>query len=254
MLRSFFEKKYFLRWLKPELYLIRDGTYPVLSNFFPPLYYLPFHYRALCIRAIMRVDNSTDEFMEQAFRKPKRGSLKDAFLSARCWLLMVKLLLGTQPTGATGQHCLRAEIDCLENAVALNPEIISGRYGIRPFRRAICAAASPCWTKSPELLQVKIQNFRGPEDYPRLRGVELVVLNTMECIEMMRNFHHRFAGGVEQRYRGRVRRYKRLYSQAKGFLMRTGQSRSPTILLRITEKRRFIQEHSSRRSLQVLSS
>jgi cytosine deaminase len=83
---------------------------------------------------------------------------------------------------------LHAEMDCLENA---------GRLKASDYCRAILySTLSPCDMCSGTALLYKIpkvvigenQTFRGPEDYVRSRGVELVVVNDPECIRLMREF------------------------------------------------------------------
>ncbi len=83
---------------------------------------------------------------------------------------------------------LHAEMDAIENA---------GRLKLDDYRRAVLySTLSPCDMCSGAVLLYKIpkivigenQTFRGPEDYLRSRGVELVILNDPECIRMMRDF------------------------------------------------------------------
>jgi cytosine/creatinine deaminase len=83
---------------------------------------------------------------------------------------------------------LHAEMDALENA---------GRLPAETYRRAVLySTLSPCDMCSGAALLYKIpkvvigenQTFRGPEDYVRSCGVELVVLNDPDCIRMMRDF------------------------------------------------------------------
>lgn len=83
---------------------------------------------------------------------------------------------------------LHAEMDCLEHA---------GRLPARDYQRAVLySTLSPCDMCSGSVLLYKIprvvigehQTFRGPEDYLRSRGVELVILDDEECIRLMRTF------------------------------------------------------------------
>ena len=87
-----------------------------------------------------------------------------------------------------GSAVLHAEMDCLENA---------GRLTAADYRRAtIYSTLSPCDMCSGAVLLYGIprvvigenQTFRGPEDYVRSRGVELVILQNDECVEIMRQF------------------------------------------------------------------
>jgi len=87
-----------------------------------------------------------------------------------------------------GSAILHAEMDCFENA---------GRLKARDYSRAtLYSTLSPCDMCSGTALLYKIprivigenKTFRGPEEYLRSRGVELIVLNDAECIRMMREF------------------------------------------------------------------
>lgn len=83
---------------------------------------------------------------------------------------------------------LHAEMDCLENA---------GRLTAREYSRAtLYSTLSPCDMCSGTALLYKIpkivigenRTFRGPEDYVRSRGVELVIVDHPECISLMQEF------------------------------------------------------------------
>ncbi len=83
---------------------------------------------------------------------------------------------------------LHAEIDCLENA---------GRLPARTLRRAtLYTTLSPCHMCSGAILLYEIPrvvvgenvNFKGPEQYLRDSGVDVVVVNDPDCIRMMKRF------------------------------------------------------------------
>jgi cytosine deaminase len=87
-----------------------------------------------------------------------------------------------------GSAILHAEMDALENA---------GRLTASDYARAtLYSTLSPCDMCSGTALLYRIpkivigenQTFRGPEDYVRSRGVELVILHDAECIRLMREF------------------------------------------------------------------
>jgi len=87
-----------------------------------------------------------------------------------------------------GSAVLHAEMDCLENA---------GRLRAADYQRAVLySTLSPCDMCSGAILLYKIprviigehETFRGPEEYLRSRGVELVILNNEECIRLMNDF------------------------------------------------------------------
>ena len=83
---------------------------------------------------------------------------------------------------------LHAEMDCLENA---------GRLNASAYRRAtLYTTLSPCDMCSgavllygiPKVVIGENRTFRGPEEYLRSRGVELVVVDNEECRQLMEHF------------------------------------------------------------------
>ena len=83
---------------------------------------------------------------------------------------------------------LHAEMDCLETA---------GRLPASDYRRAVLySTLSPCDMCSgaillygiPKVVIGESQTFQGPEDYLRSRGVELEVVDSKECRQLMRDF------------------------------------------------------------------
>jgi cytosine/creatinine deaminase len=87
-----------------------------------------------------------------------------------------------------GSVVLHAEMDCLEHC---------GRLKAADYARAtLYSTLSPCDMCSGAALLYKIprivigenRSFRGPEDYVRSRGVELVILDDARCVALMRDF------------------------------------------------------------------
>jgi len=87
-----------------------------------------------------------------------------------------------------GSTVLHAEMDCLENA---------GRLKASAYRNAtLYSTLSPCDMCSGAILLYGIprvvvgenETFQGPEDYLRERGVVVDVVNSGDCIRMMRDF------------------------------------------------------------------
>jgi cytosine/creatinine deaminase len=85
---------------------------------------------------------------------------------------------------------LHAEIDCLRNA---------GRRKAEEYRRMILySTLSPCDMCSGAVLLYKIptvvvgenDNFKGPEEYLRSRGIDVRVLGDATCVELMAKFIH----------------------------------------------------------------
>ena len=87
-----------------------------------------------------------------------------------------------------GSPIHHAEMDCLENA---------GRLRADEYRRCtIYSTLSPCDMCSGAILLYEIPrvvigenvSFRGPEDYTRSRGIELVVIDDPRCRALMERF------------------------------------------------------------------
>lgn len=87
-----------------------------------------------------------------------------------------------------GSAVLHAEIDCLENA---------GRLTAADYSRAtLYSTLSPCDMCSGAVLLYKIpklvigenSTFRGPENYVKSQGVEVVVVDNPECRHLMETF------------------------------------------------------------------
>ena len=88
----------------------------------------------------------------------------------------------------SGSAVLHAEMDCLENA---------GRLTASDYERSVIySTLSPCDMCSGAILLYKIptvvigenQTFQGPEQHLQDRGVELQIMNNIECIRMMEDF------------------------------------------------------------------
>ena len=93
-------------------------------------------------------------------------------------------------------------MDCLENA---------GRLRASDYRRAtLYSTLSPCDMCSGTVLLYGIprvvigenRTFRGPEDYLRSRGVDILVVDDPECRLLNGGLHRRAARAVERGHRG----------------------------------------------------
>ena len=87
-----------------------------------------------------------------------------------------------------GSSVLHAEMDCLENAGRLT----AADYG----RSVLYSTLSPCDMCSgavllygiPKVVVGENRTFQGPEDYLRSRGVTLDIVDSDECVRLMREF------------------------------------------------------------------
>jgi creatinine deaminase len=130
-----------------------------------------------------------DPFLQAAIEEAKRGRA-DGGLPIGSVLVIDGGIAGRGHNQRIqkGSAVLHAEMDCLENAGRLKPA---------DYRRAtLYSTLSPCDMCSGAILLYKIplviagenQNFRGPEDYLRSRGVDVKVVNSPSCVLMMKQF------------------------------------------------------------------
>jgi cytosine deaminase len=132
---------------------------------------------------------SIEKFMRAAITEARQGFAEGGIPIGSVLVIDNKIVgRGHNRRIQEGSAVLHAEIDCLEHA---------GRLSFRDYRRAVLfSTLSPCDMCSGAILLYKIprvvigehQTFRGPEDYLRSRGVELIILDNEECIQMMKDF------------------------------------------------------------------
>ena len=130
-----------------------------------------------------------DEFMQAALEEAKKG-LEEGGLPIGSVLVIDGKIAGRGHNRRVqkGSAILHAEMDCLENA---------GRLKAKDYQRAVLySTLSPCdmcsgtalLYKIPKIIIGENKTFQGPEDYTRSRGVELVILDDPECIQLMEDF------------------------------------------------------------------
>src|SRR5437660_2329660 len=127
-----------------------------------------------------------DSFLEAAIDEAKQGRAEGGIPIGSVLVIDGRIVgRGHNRRVQKGSAILHAEMDCLENA---------GRLRAADYRRAVLySTLSPCDMCSGTALLYKIpkivigenQTFRGPEDYVRSRGVELVILQNEVCIQLM---------------------------------------------------------------------
>jgi len=137
----------------------------------------------------MTAAHTSDPFMEAAIDEARAG-LREGGIPIGSVLVIDGRIVGRGHNRRVqkGSATLHAEMDCLENA---------GRLSAADYARSVLySTLSPCDMCSGAVLLYKIPKvvigenvtFMGPEDYVRLRGVELEVRNDEECIGLMREF------------------------------------------------------------------
>jgi len=130
-----------------------------------------------------------DIFMQAAIDEAKTGLREGGIPIGSVLVINGKIVgKGHNRRVQKGSAILHAETDCIENA---------GRLTAKDYQKAtLYSTLSPCDMCSGTALLYKIprfvigenQTFRGPEAYLRSRGVELIILNNPECIQLMENF------------------------------------------------------------------
>jgi cytosine deaminase len=130
-----------------------------------------------------------DRFLEEAIKEAEIG-LAEGGIPIGSVLVIDSEIVGRGHNRRIqrGSAVLHAEMDCLENAGRLLPA---------DYRRStLYSTLSPCDMCSGASLLYRIPRivigenitFRGPEDYLRSRGTQLVIANDARCIELMKRF------------------------------------------------------------------
>lgn len=130
-----------------------------------------------------------DEFMNAAIAEAKKGLAENGIPIGSVLVIDGKIIgRGHNQRVQQGSVVLHAEMDCLENA---------GRLRAEDYKRAtLYTTLSPCAMCSgaillygiPEVVIGENNTFRGPEDYLRSNGVNLVLVDSQECKELMAQF------------------------------------------------------------------
>ena len=130
-----------------------------------------------------------DKFLEAAIEEAEKGLAAGGIPIGSVLVLDGKIVgRGHNQRVQKGSATLHAEMDCLEN---------SGRISAADYRRAtLYSTLSPCDMCSgaallygiPKIIVGENRTFRGPEDYVKSRGVELVIVDNEKCVQLMETF------------------------------------------------------------------
>ena len=130
-----------------------------------------------------------DRFLEAAIEEARLGEREGGIPIGSVLVVGGRIVgRGHNRRVQRGSAVLHAEMDCLENA---------GRLRASDYAQStLYSTLSPCDMCSgcvllygiPRVVVGENTTFRGPEEYLRSRGVELVLANDQTCIEMMRAF------------------------------------------------------------------
>jgi cytosine deaminase len=149
----------------------------------------PWQVKGAVVNFLSKGDDSMDKFMQAAIEEARSGLAEGGIPIGSVLVIDGKIVgRGHNRRVQQGSAILHAEMDCLENAGRLKP---------KDYQRAVLySTLSPCDMCSGTVLLYKIpgivigenRTFRGPEEYLRSRGVELVILDNEECINLMHDF------------------------------------------------------------------
>ncbi len=130
-----------------------------------------------------------DEFLQAALEEAAKGVAEGGIPIGAVLVLDGRIIgRGHNRRVQRGSAVLHAEMDCLEDA---------GRLRAADYRRAVLyTTLSPCDMCSGAVLLYGIprvvigenRTFQGPEEYLRSRGVELVLADSRECIDLLAGF------------------------------------------------------------------
>ncbi len=130
-----------------------------------------------------------DVFLQAAIEEAKKGLAEGGIPIGSVLVIDGKIVgRGHNRRVQNGSAVLHAEMDCLENA---------GRLKVTDYQKAaLYSTLSPCDMCSgaallygiPRIVLGENRTFKGPEDYVRSRGVEVVNLDDDECYRLMHDF------------------------------------------------------------------
>ena len=130
-----------------------------------------------------------DEFLEAAIEEARLGRGAGGVPIGSVLVIDDRILgRGHNQRMQKGSSVLHAEMDCLENA---------GRLSASDYRRSVLySTLSPCDMCSGAILLYRIprvvvgenRTFQGPEEYLRSRGVDLEIVDSTECYQLMQDF------------------------------------------------------------------
>ena len=130
-----------------------------------------------------------DEFLRVAIEEAKKG-FSEGGIPIGSVLVCEGEIIGQGHNQRVQKQSaiLHAEMDCLENA---------GRLTASDYRKSILySTLSPCDMCSgtvllygiPKVVIGENKTFKGPEEYLKSRGVELIIIDSDECKHLMDEF------------------------------------------------------------------
>ena len=130
-----------------------------------------------------------DEFLRIAVEEARKGLAEGGIPIGSVFTIGGRIIgRGHNRRVQKGSVVLHAEMDCLENA---------GRLKASDYKRSVLySTLSPCDMCSgtvllygiPKVVIGENQTFKGPEEYLKARGVELIIADSQECKDLMEKF------------------------------------------------------------------
>ncbi len=130
-----------------------------------------------------------DKYLEAAIEEARKGLAAGGIPIGSVLVIDGKIVgRGHNQRVQKGSAILHAEMDCLENA---------GRLKASDYKRAVLySTLSPCDMCSgtvllygiPKVVIGENRTFRGPEEYLKSRGIELEIVDSRECRQLMEEF------------------------------------------------------------------
>ncbi len=130
-----------------------------------------------------------DKFMRAAIDEARKGLSEGGIPIGSVLVIDDKIVgHGHNQRVQSRSAILHAEMACIENA---------GRLRASEYKRAVLySTLSPCdmcagtalLYKIPKIVVGEKRTFQGSENYLRSRGVEFVILDDQECIDIMAKF------------------------------------------------------------------
>ncbi len=131
----------------------------------------------------------SDSFLDAAIEEARQGRAEGGIPIGSVLVMGGEIIArGYNRRVQSGSAIRHAEMDCLENA---------GRLTASDYRQCtLYSTLSPCDMCSGAVLLYSIPRivvgenttFRGPEDYLRSRGIDLVILDDPRCVALMKQF------------------------------------------------------------------
>jgi len=138
---------------------------------------------------VFHKDGDMDRFLQAAIEEAKKGLAEGGIPIGSVLVIDGKIVgRGHNRRVQKGSPVLHAEMDCLENA---------GRLKATDYQKAtLYSTLSPCDMCSgaallygiPRVVLGENRTFKGPEEYVRSRGVEVVNADSEECYRLMQDF------------------------------------------------------------------